>query len=52
MKDALLYMIGWGAGPCYEWLEQMGNDRVQDDQPMRRDPEREREPVHDNIDRP
>ena len=31
-------------------LEQMANDRVQDDQPLRRDPERE--PVHNHIDRP
>jgi len=33
-----------------ERLEQMANDGVPDDQPMHRDPERE--PVHDNIDRP
>ena len=36
--------------PADERLERMANDRVPDDQPMRRDPERE--PVHDNIDRP
>ena len=27
--------------PVHDRLEQMANDRVQDDQPMRRDPERE-----------
>ena len=27
--------------PVYDQLEQMADDRVQDDQPMRRDPERE-----------
>ena len=27
--------------PAHDWLEQMADDRVQDDQPMRRDPERE-----------
>jgi len=36
--------------PADERLEQMASNRVPDDQPMRRDPERE--PVHDNIDRP
>ena len=39
-----------GRIPADERLDQMANDRVQDDEPMRRDPERE--PVHDNIDRP
>ena len=39
-----------GRIPADERLEQMANDRVPDDQPMRRDPERE--PVHDNIDWP
>ena len=45
-------MIDWGgrtilrdpAGirvPAHDRLEQMADDRVQDDQPMRRDPERE-----------
>ena len=29
--------------PVYDRLEQMADDRVQDDQPMRRDPEREPE---------
>ena len=52
-------MIGWGGRimlcdptggriPANERLEEMANDRVPDDQPMRRDPDRE--PVHDNID--
>ena len=27
--------------PAHDWLERMADDRVQDDQPMRRDPERE-----------
>ena len=39
-----------GRIPADEHLEQMANDRVPDDQPMRRDPKRE--PVHDNIDWP
>ena len=39
-----------GSIPADERLEKMANDRVQDDQPMRRD--LEREPVHDNVDRP
>ena len=39
-----------GRIPADECLEQMANDRVPDDQPMRRDPKRE--PVHDNIDWP
>jgi hypothetical protein len=39
-----------GKIPTDERLEQMANDRVQVDQPMRRDSERE--PVHDNIDQP
>jgi len=44
-------MIDWGAGPlcdpagrrvpAHDRLEQMADDRVQDDQPMRRDPERD-----------
>ena len=25
--------------PAHDWLEQMADDRVQDNQPMRRDPE-------------
>ena len=32
--------IGRGV-PIHDRLEQMADDRVQDDQPMRRDPERE-----------
>ena len=39
-----------GRIPTDERLEQMVNARVPDEQPNRRDPERE--PVHDNIDRP
>ena len=27
--------------PAHDWLKQMADDRVQDDQPMRRDPKRE-----------
>ena len=39
-----------GRIPADEQLEQMANDRVPDNQPMHRDPEREH--VHENIDRP
>ena len=30
-----------GRVPAHDWLEQMADDRVSDDQPMRRDPEGE-----------
>ena len=39
-----------GQIPADDRLEQMANDRVQDDQPLRRDLEREL--VHDRVDRP
>ena len=39
-----------GRIPANEWLEEMANDRVPDDQPIHRD--LEREPVHDYIDQP
>ena len=39
-----------GRIPADDRLEQMANDRVQDDQPLRRDPEREL--VYDHVDWP
>ena len=36
--------------PAHDWLEQMADDRVQDDQPMRRD--LEREPDSDRTSQP
>jgi len=40
MVDMLRDPVGWRV-PTHDWLEQMADDRVQDDQLMRRDPERE-----------
>jgi len=39
-----------GQTPAHDHLEQMASDRVPDDQPLRRYPERE--PVHCRIDQP
>ena len=39
-----------GRIPAHDRLEQMADDMVPDDQPLRRDPERE--PVHHLIDQP